>query len=78
MQTVFDACVMVSRLRLRRMGYSFAARRGRIARGFGPPIVIGLTRGGRHRLKRHVQLFWRIRLALWVILGLLVSTPAEN
>jgi hypothetical protein len=34
-------------------------------------MVIELPRGGRHRWERRNFLFWRIRLGLWVILGLL-------
>lgn len=67
---------MVSRLRVRRMGYAFAARRGRIVRGFGLPMVIVLPRGSRSRWERRIYLFWRIRLALWVILGVLGGVAA--
>jgi hypothetical protein len=61
---VMGASVRV--LRWRRRGYVLYTRRRRVLRWLRFPSLIGLP-GGR-LLERHVYLYWRIRLPLWLVL----------
>jgi hypothetical protein len=55
------------RLRLRRSRYAFSARRNAVLRSFPLPVKISLP-GGR-MWERRAYVFWRIRVPLWLVLG---------
>jgi hypothetical protein len=64
---VMDASVRA--LRRRRKRYAVSARRRRMLRALRPRFPMAISLPGGRLVERHVYLFWRVRLPLWVVLA---------